>query len=60
MLIVVILLQTSSAGAGGAFGGGDMDGGYHTRRGFEKTIFNATIVLGILFAVVSFVIFLVG
>lgn len=60
LLIVVILLQTSVAGAGGAFGSGDMDGSYHTRRGFEKMIFNSTIALGILFAIVSFIIFLIG
>ena len=60
-LIIAILLQSQAAGLGGAFGGSDnVDAGYHTRRGFEKTLFNGTIVLGILFAVVSFIIFLIA
>ncbi len=55
ILIAVILLQQSEAELGGAFGGGDNFGqGYHTRRGMEKVIFNATIVLGVLFIVASF------
>lgn len=58
LLIGAILLQQSSASLGGAFGGSDsVDAGYRTRRGFEKTIFDTTIVLGIIFAVVSFIIF---
>ncbi len=51
ILIVAILLQQSNAGVGGALGGGDGDGLYHTRRGFEKFIFITTIVVGILFAI---------
>lgn len=54
ILVTFILLQTNAAGLGGALGGGDnVDAGYHTRRGGEKWIFNATIVLAILFVVVS-------
>jgi preprotein translocase subunit SecG len=61
VLIIAILLQSSSAGLGGAFGGSDnVDAGYHTRRGFEKVLFNGTIVLGITFAVLSLVIFLLN
>ena len=58
LLILAILVQSSAAGLGGAFGdsSGD-DSSKHTRRGFEKILFNGTIVLGILFAVVSFLIF---
>ena len=45
---VAILLQRSEAGLGAAFG--DYDAGVKiTRRGFEKFMFNGTIVLGILF-----------
>jgi len=56
LLIGSILIQQSEASAGGAFGGGDnWNAGYHTRRGFEKVIFNTTIVLGVLFAVLSLV-----
>jgi protein translocase SecG subunit len=49
LLVVAILLQQTSAGLGGAFGGGD-DTFHHTRRGFEKFLFYLSIVCGILFA----------
>jgi protein translocase SecG subunit len=55
ILIVSILLQQSSAGVGGALGGGDSGGLYNTRRGFEKFLFILTIVIGILFIVSSFI-----
>jgi preprotein translocase subunit SecG len=59
ILVAGILLQTSAAGLGGALGGGDsVDAGYHTRRGFEKVLFNGTIVVAILFVIVSFIAFL--
>ena len=47
-LVATILLQQRGAGLSSAFGGSG--GGYHhTRRGFEKTLFQATIVLAALF-----------
>lgn len=52
LLIAGILLQQTSATAGGAFGGSD-GGASHTRRGFEKTLFQGTIILGILFALTA-------
>lgn len=56
LIIAGILLQQSDASSGGAFGGADnWNAGYHTRRGFEKVIFNITVILGILFAVLSLV-----
>lgn len=55
ILIVAILLQQSDAGAGGIFGGGESGGLHHTRRGFEKFLFNVTIVVSILFAASSFI-----
>lgn len=59
LLVVAVLLQYSAAGIGGAFGSADsFDSGYHTRRGFDKFLFNATIVLAILFAAVSLVAFI--
>jgi len=59
LLIISILLQANSAGLGGAFGeANSIDSGYHTRRGFEKILFNGTIVIAILFAVSSFIAFL--
>jgi len=50
ILVSAILLQQSSAGLGGALGGGDSASFYHTRRGFEKFLFYLSIVCGILFA----------
>ena len=50
LLIVAILLQQTSANAGGALGGSDALGTYNTRRGSEKFLFNSTIVLAILFS----------
>jgi preprotein translocase subunit SecG len=51
VLIILILLQHSEAGLGGALGGGDdLGGSSHTRRGSEKTIFNATVLVAVLFA----------
>lgn len=59
LLIAGVLLQYSAAGVGGALGGSDsFEAGYHTRRGFEKFLFNGTIVLAILFAATSLVSFL--
>ncbi len=53
LIIIAILLQKSENGVGGAFGGSDSMGAYHTRRGFEKVLFNGTIILGILFVITS-------
>lgn len=50
-LIIAILMQRTGASLGGAFGADNFSSGFHTRRGLEKTLFNATIALGILFAV---------
>ena len=51
ILVALVLLQQSEAGLGSAFGGsGGGDGIARTRRGAEKFIFQATIVVGILFA----------
>lgn len=50
LLIVAVLLQRTGASLGGAFGADNFSSGFHTRRGLEKTLFRATIVLGILFA----------
>ena len=51
-LIALVLLQAKDAGLSSMFGGGDM-GVYRTRRGVEKTMFDATIALGILFGVLA-------
>jgi protein translocase SecG subunit len=52
VLVGVIMLQNTGAQLGGAFGGGDnFSSAYHTRRGFEKGLFIASIIIAILFAV---------
>ena len=51
LLIAAILLQRTGASLGGAFGADNFSSGFHTRRGLERTLFYATIALGILFAV---------
>ena len=50
LLIGAIVLQHTGASLGGAFGSDNFSSGFHTRRGFEKTLFYATITFGILFA----------
>jgi preprotein translocase subunit SecG len=52
-LIVIIVLQSRGAGLGG-LGGGDYGGyGYHARRGVERMLFNLTIVLSIVFFIIT-------
>ncbi len=52
ILVTAILLQRTGSQIGGAFGGGDnFSSAYHTRRGFERTLFIITLVIAILFAV---------
>lgn len=55
LLIASILLQQTGAGVGGAFGGDNFSAGFHTRRGAEKMLFNASIVFGVLFALTAFI-----
>jgi preprotein translocase subunit SecG len=47
-LIVAIVLQSKEAGLGGLTGG-EAGGVFRARRGVEKTLFNITIVLSVLF-----------
>lgn len=47
-LIVAIVLQSKEAGLGGLMGG-EAGGVFRARRGVEKTFFNITIVLSVLF-----------
>jgi len=51
LLIIAILLQQRGAGISGTFGGDGTT--YSTRRGAEKIIFTATIVIAILWIGVS-------
>ncbi len=54
LLIAGILLQRSEASLGAAFGGDSAIGGRFMRRGFEKILFNATLVVAGLFALSAF------
>lgn len=59
LLIIGIVLQQRGASLGGAFGGDNFASTFYKRRGAEKFLFNATIVVAVLFvvsAIVSFVI----
>jgi len=52
-LILAILLQVRGGGLGGIFG--QADSVYRTKRGVEKTLFQLTIVLAVLFVIISIV-----
>ena len=47
LLIIVVLLQQKGGGIGGVFGGSSNI--YSTKRGLDKILFYATIVLAVLF-----------
>lgn len=56
ILVTAILLQRTGAQIGGAFGGSDnFSSAYHTRRGFERTLFILTITIAILFVITSLI-----
>ncbi|HSW57438.1 MAG TPA: preprotein translocase subunit SecG [Dehalococcoidales bacterium] len=52
-LVLAILFQVKGTGLGGIFG--QSDSVYRTRRGVEKSLFQFTIVLAVLFIVISIV-----
>lgn len=58
VLILAILLQVRGGGLGGIFG--QPDTVYRTRRGAEKILFQLTIVLTVLFIIISIIILRVG
>ena len=53
VLIIVVLLQARGGDIGAAFGGGTTGSTFRTRRGLEKTLFQLTIVLAIIFVGIS-------
>jgi preprotein translocase subunit SecG len=57
-LIVVITLQVKGGGLGGIFGQADTV--FRTKRGFERRLFQATIVLVVVFVIISIVSLLVS
>jgi preprotein translocase subunit SecG len=52
-LILVALLQVKGGGLGGIFGQADTV--YRTKRGVEKTLFQLTIALVVIFVILSIV-----
>jgi preprotein translocase subunit SecG len=52
-LVLAILFQVKGGGLGGIFGQADTV--YRTKRGVEKTLFQVTVALAVLFVVVSVV-----
>jgi preprotein translocase subunit SecG len=56
-LIASILLQSRGAGLGATFGGESSV--YRSRRGVEKTLFQFTIALAVLFVIVCMISYLV-
>jgi preprotein translocase subunit SecG len=57
-LVLVALLQVRGGGLGGIFGQADTV--YRTKRGVEKTLFQLTIALAVIFVVLSIVSLRVG
>ncbi len=53
LLIIGVVLQQRGAGLGGAFGGDNFASTFYKRRGAEKFLFNASIVLAILFVLTA-------
>lgn len=51
VLIIALLLQVKGGGLGGVFG--QQTGAYRTKRGIEKTLFRFTIVMMIIFVLIS-------
>ena len=59
VLTLVILLQTKGSSFSGAFGG-DTGSIYRTRRGVEKTLYQFTIGISIVFVLLTIVASFVG
>ena len=51
VLLVLFLLQVRGGGLGGMFG--QQTGTFRTKRGIEKTLFRFTIILMVIFVIVS-------
>lgn len=59
LLVVVVLLQTKGSSFSGGFGG-DSSAIFRTRRGFEKTLFQATIGLAVIWTLVAVLVSIVN
>ncbi len=60
LLIVGIVLQQRGATLGGAFGGDNFASTFYKRRGAEKFIFTATIVIAVLLVLAAITNFLLA
>ena len=59
LLIIVVLMQNREGGASGILGGEGVGGSFYTKRGIEKNLLYATIVLAAIFvgsAIANFII----
>lgn len=52
VLIIVVLMQSKGSGFSGAFGGSSSSI-YRTRRGLEKTLYQFTIGIAVVFVVIA-------
>jgi preprotein translocase subunit SecG len=52
-LIMIIMIQARGAGGLGGIFGGSESSGYRTRRGIEQLLFRFTIILGVIFVLIS-------
>lgn len=59
LLIAGVVLQQRGAGLGGAFGGDNFASTFYKRRGAEKFLFTATIVIAVLFVATAIAGFLI-
>ncbi len=60
LLIVGIVLQQRGATLGGAFGGDNFASTFYKRRGAEKFLFNATVLIAILLVLAAIASFLLS
>ncbi|HEY4510882.1 MAG TPA: preprotein translocase subunit SecG [Candidatus Paceibacterota bacterium] len=58
LLIVGIVLQQRGATLGGAFGGDNFASTFYKRRGAERFLFNATVVIAVLLVLIAITNFL--
>ena len=58
LLIVGIVLQQRGATLGGAFGGDNFASTFYKRRGAEKFLFNATVIVAVLLVLAAIANFL--
>jgi preprotein translocase subunit SecG len=51
-IVISVVLQSRSGGLGAVFGGGGGEA-YRSKRGIEALLYNATVVLGVIFTLVA-------